>query len=174
MVRKKSWPKIDSSNEVQHFVNKMCAEYDVPFIKVIVKSKKWMEWFAGKGVSACAFWPCEGYEGDNIEKYIAFDGQTCRISGNERSIPIKISQRRQIVERFHTVIHEFIHHYFFHHYRMSTKYHGKEFRKIEAKINSEYGIYFFYSKNNYAMWFHNFWGVPYAWGKPRHDERGWI
>ena len=58
--KRKKWPKIDTCSEVQQFIDRMCELYDVPQIKVIVKSKRWVEWFAGLGVSACAFWPNEG------------------------------------------------------------------------------------------------------------------
>jgi hypothetical protein len=174
MSAKKPWPKIDSCNEVQEFVNQMCSEYDVPFIKVIVKSTKWVEWFAGEGVSACAFWPNDDEEDASFGKYIVFDGQTCRISGKDRNVPIKIQHRNSVVERFHTVIHEFIHHYFYHHHGINTNDHGKEFRKMEKKMNAEYGIYYFYAANRYAKHFHNFWGIPFGNKKPSPKDRGWI
>ena len=171
MFAKRIWPKIDTCGETQEFVNQMCIEYDVPFIKVIVKSKKWIEWFAGKGVVACAFRYGEGSE---LEKYMAFDGQRCRISGSERNIPIKIKHRWQVVERVHTVIHEFIHHYFWLHHDMDTANHGREFRKMETQMNAEYGIYFVYSRSNYGTFFHTFWGIPYGNKMPSSKERGWI
>ncbi len=76
----KKWPKVDSCSEVQNFIDQMCLVYEVPPIKVIIKSKKWIEWFAGKGVSACAFWPNEGEEdaknaqdlNDNYERLEGF------------------------------------------------------------------------------------------------------
>ena len=39
--KRKKWPKIDTCSEVQQFIDRMCELYDVPQIKVIVKSKKW-------------------------------------------------------------------------------------------------------------------------------------
>ena len=173
MSAKKPWPKIDSCSLVQQFIDQMCTKYEVPPIKVIVKSQKWVEWFAGKGTHACAFWPNEGEEDAGFGKYIVFDGQTCRISGKDRSIPIKIQYRKTVAERFHTVIHEFIHHYFHHHYAMDTGDHGKDFRKMETKINAEYGIYYFYASNRYAKHFHNFWGIPFGRKKPTAKDRGW-
>ena len=170
----KKWPKIDSCSEVQAFVDQMCIEYDVPAIKVIVKSTRWVEWFAGAGVSACAFWPNEGEPDAGFGRYIAFDGQTCRISGNDRSIPIKIKHRYQVAVKVHTVIHEFIHHYFHHHYKINTDGHGSMFRKMEREMNAEYGIYFFYSMNNYARMFHNFWGFGFGKRKPNATDRGWV
>jgi hypothetical protein len=163
------WPKIDSCSEVQAFIDEMCMEFGVPPIHVIVKSNNWIEWFAGKGVIACAFWP-DG--GASNERYIAFDGQTCRISGNNRNIPIKIETRWEVVQRIHTVIHEFVHHYIVHHYGSNEPYHGKTFREMERKINSIYGVYFVYS-GDYGGWFHNFWGVPFGYSKPTMKDRGW-
>ena len=37
--KRKKWPKIDTCSEVQQFIDRMCELYDVPQIKVIVKSK---------------------------------------------------------------------------------------------------------------------------------------
>jgi len=168
------WPKVDSGSEVQIFIDSMCAEYEVPPIKVIVRSKKWVEWFAGEGVSACAFWPNEDEEDAKFGKYIVFDGQTCRISGKDRSIPIKIEHKWQVVERMHTIIHEFIHHYCHHHHGMHTGDHCKIFRKMEKNINAHYGIYYIYSWYNYAKFFHNFWGIPFGNKKPTAKDRGWL
>ena len=171
----KKWPKIDSCSEVQAFVDQMCLEYDVPAIKVIVKSKSWVEWFAGAGVWACAFWWAQDDKSDeDFVRYIAFDGQKCRISGKDRSIPIKIKHRHQVAERVHTVIHEFIHHYFHHYFKINTDGHGSMFRKMEREMNAEYGIYFFYSRDNYARMFHNFWGFGFGKRKPNATDRGWI
>ena len=172
--KRKNWPKIDSCSEVQTFVDQMCLEYDVPSIKVIVKSKNWVEWFAGVGVSACAFWPNEGEPDAGFGRYIVFDGQTCRISGKDRNVPVKINHREQVVVRIHTVIHEFIHHYFHHHFGVNTDGHGSRFRQMEKKMNAEYGIYFFYSWSNYAIIFHNFWGFGFGKRKPNAADRGWI
>ena len=36
--KKRSWPKVDSCSDVQSVIDVMCAEYEVPPIKVIVKS----------------------------------------------------------------------------------------------------------------------------------------
>lgn len=166
----RKWPKVDSCSEVQQFIDAMCAEYEVPPIKVIVKSKEWVQWFAGEGVSACAFWPNEGEEDAKFGKYIVFDGQTCRISGNDRNIPIKIEHKWQVVERIHTIIHEFIHHYY-HHNGIDTIGHGKVFRNMEKKINAQYGIYYIYSWYNYAKCFHNFWGIPFGNKKPSAEYR---
>ena len=165
----RSWPKIDSCSEVQGFIDEMCVEFSVPHVHVIVKSKKWIEWFAGKGVIACAFWP-NGKLGD--ERYIAFDGLTCRISGNDRNIPINIGTRAEVVQRIHTVIHEFIHHYIVHHYGSNEPNHGRKFRIMERKINSMYGVYFAYS-GDYGCWFHDFWGRPFGFSKPTKKDRGW-
>ena len=168
----KKWPKVDSCSEVQHFIDQMCLEYEIPPIHVMVKSKKWMEWFAGLGTSACAFtFPNDVHEIE-FSRYIAFDGQTCRISGKDRNVPIKVKHRHQVVMRVHTIIHEFIHHYFFHH-GMRDEHHGRNFRKMETKINAEYGIYFFYARNNYATWFHNIWGFPFGRRPPTPKDRGW-
>ena len=60
--KKRSWPKVDSCSDVQSVIDVMCAEYEVPPIKVIVKSQKWVEWFAGEGAHACAFWPNDDEE----------------------------------------------------------------------------------------------------------------
>ena len=169
----KSWPKIDSCNEVQEFIDNMCHEHAVPSINVIIKSPSWVEWFAGLGVSACAFWPHEGEEDAGFGRYIVFDGQTCRISGKERTVPIKVESVRLVVERIHTVIHEFIHHYFHHHHGVNTDDHGPLFRVIEKKMNAEYGIYYVYSTNGYATMFHNFWGKPFGKRRPTPEERGW-
>lgn len=170
--KRKKWPKIDTCSEVQQFIDRMCELYDVPQIKVIVKSKKWVEWFAGLGVSACAFWPNEGEEDANFGRYIVFDGQTCRISKKDRN-PVKIDHRFQVVERIHTVIHEFIHHFFHYHFGVNTSSHGRRFRKMEKQINAKYGIYFFYACNRYAKYFHNFWGFPFGKRKPSRIDRGW-
>ncbi len=170
----KSWPKVDSCSDVQSFVDSMCETYKVPPIKVIVKSTNWVEWFAGEGVSACAFWPNEGEEDAHFGKYIVFDGQTCRISGKDRNVPIKVNHKWQVVEKIHTIIHEFIHHYFYHHHGINTDNHGKEFRKMEKKMNAEYGIYYFYAWNKYAKYFHNFWGIPFGSKKPTPKDRGWV
>ena len=169
---KKRWPKIDSCKEVQQFIDEMCKDYSVPPIKVIVRSKNWVERFAGKGVSACAFWPNDDEEDAAFGKYIVFDGQTCRISGKERN-PVKIKHKSQVAERIHTVIHEFIHHYFYHHYGINTSNHGPKFRHMEKKMNAEYGIFFIYSWYKYAKHFHNFWGFPFGKRKPSKADRGW-
>nr|AIF00621.1 hypothetical protein [uncultured marine group II/III euryarchaeote KM3_136_C10] len=166
------WPKVDSCSEVQRFIDVMCAEYDVPAIEVIVKSKQWVSWFAGKGVSACAFWPKD--EEDKSGRYIAFDGETCRISGRDRNTPIRIDHRWQVAEKMHTIIHEFIHHYFHHHYGINTQDHCKKFRGMEKQINAEYGIYYVYGSNRYGKHFHNFWGWPYGNSKPTAKDRGWL
>ena len=168
------WPKVDSCSEVQIVIDAMCVKYEVPPIKVIVKSQKWVEWFAGEGVQACAFWPNEDEEDAGFGKYIVFDGQSCRISGNDRNIPIKIEHKHQVVARMHTIIHEFIHHYYYHHQGINTNNHCKNFRKMEKKMNAEYGIYYFYAKNKYAKHFHNFWGIPYGNKKPTSKDRGWL
>ena len=166
------WPKVDSCSDVQAFVDAMCKEYDVPLIQVIVKSKNWVTWFAGEGVSACAFWHKD--EEDESGRYIAFDGETCRISGRDRNTPIRIDHRWQVVEKVHTIIHEFIHHYFHHHYGINTEDHCKKFRKMETRINSEYGIYYVYGFSRYGGIFHNFWGWPYGFSKPTAKDRGWL
>ena len=164
---------MDSCGDVQSFIDRMCEEYDVPPIKVIVKSSSWVQWFAGEGVSACAFWPHEGEEDAGFGRYIVFDGQTCRISGKERSVPIKVDSVKAVVERFHTVIHEFIHHYFHHHHGINTDDHGPSFRTMEKSINAQYGIYYVYASNGYATMFHTFWGKPFGKRRPTPNERGW-
>ena len=116
----------------------------------------------------------EGEPDAGFGRYIVFDGQTCRISGNDRNVPIKIKHRERVVVRIHTVIHEFIHHYFHHHFDVNTDGHGSRFRQMEKKINAEYGIYFFYSWSNYAIIFHNFWGFGFGKRKPNATDRGWI
>jgi len=171
MQRKRVWPKVDSCSDVQKFVDSICSEYDVPNIKVMVKSKGWVEWFAGNGSSACAFWP---EDKDDYQRYIAFDGETCRISGKDRNIPIKIKYRCQVAEKIHTIIHEFIHHYFHHHEGINTDNHCRKFRKMERKINSQYGIYYVYGFNRYGKCFHNFWGKPFGFSKPTPKDRGWV
>jgi len=168
----KKWPKVDSCSEVQHFINKMCLDYKVPPIHVIIKSKKWVEWFAGLGTIACAFAFPEDDHGFEFSRFIAFDGMTCRISGKDRNVPIKIKHRYQVAIRVHTIIHEFIHHYFMYQ-GMRDEGHGKNFRRMERKINAEYGIYFFYASNNYGIWFHNFWGFPFGKRPPTSEDRGW-
>nr|ADD92984.1 hypothetical protein [uncultured archaeon MedDCM-OCT-S04-C163] len=150
----------------------MCLDYKVPPIHVIIKSKKWVEWFAGLGTIACAFAFPEDDHGVEFSRFIAFDGMTCRISGKDRNIPIKIKHRYQVAIRIHTIIHEFIHHYFMYQ-GMRDEGHGKNFRKMERKINAEYGIYFFYASNNYGIWFHNFWGFPFGRRPPTSEDRGW-
>ncbi len=165
------WPKVDSCSEVQGFIDAMCVEYEVPPIKVIIKPKWWMDWFAGEGVSGCAFWnPRENM----TERYIVFNGETCRISANDRSTPIIIHYRYQVVVKIHTIIHEFIHHYFHHHHGMHTGDHCKIFRKMEKQMNAEYGIYYIYNRENYGMFFHNFWGWIYGESKPSAKDRGWL
>ena len=166
------WPKVDTCGEVQQFIDMMCEEYHVPPIKVIIRSTYWVEWFAGKGVIACAFWPNEGEEDAGFGRYIVFDGQKCRISGNERN-PVKIQHRYETAERIHTIIHEFIHHYFHHHEGINTSNHGRTFRQMEKKMNAKYGIFFFYAWNNYAKYFHNFWGFPFGKKSPNAADRGW-
>ena len=167
------WPKVDSGSEVQRFIDSMCAEYEVPPIKVFIKSKRWIDWFVGKeGVSACAFWPKD--EGDKPGRYIAFSGESCRISGRDRNTPIRIDHRWQVVVKIHTIIHEFIHHYFHHHHGMHTGDHCKIFRKMEKQINAEYGIYYMYNRENYGMFFHNYWGWIYGRSKPSAKDRGWL
>ena len=64
------WPKVDTCGEVQHFIDMMCEEYQVPPINVIIRSTSWVEWFAGEGVIACAFWPHEGEEDVDFGRYI--------------------------------------------------------------------------------------------------------
>jgi len=167
-----NWPKIDTCREVQQFIDEMCEEYHVPPIKVIIRSTNWVEWFAGKGVIACAFWPNEGEEDAGFGRYIVFDGQKCRISGKERN-PVKIQHRYQAAERIHTIIHEFIHHYFHHHEGVNTSNHGRKFRQMEKKMNANYGIFYFYSCNKYAKFFHNFWGFPFGKKRPSAADRGW-
>ena len=88
--RTKKWPKVDSCSEVQYFIDQMCLDYKVPQIKVIVKSKKWIEWFASLGTMACAFWVPEDNLGIEFRRFIAFDGETCRISGKDRNVPVKV------------------------------------------------------------------------------------
>jgi hypothetical protein len=56
---------------------------------------------------------------------------------------------------------------------MRDEHHGRNFRKMETKINAEYGIYFFYARNNYATWFHNIWGFPFGRKPPTPKDRGW-
>ena len=56
-----------------------------------------VEWFAGADVTACAFWPNEGEPDAGFGRYIVFDGQTCRISGKDRNIPVKINHKEQVV-----------------------------------------------------------------------------
>ena len=167
-----NWPKVDTCREVQQFIDVMCEEYQVPPIKVIIRSTNWVEWFAGKGVIACAFWPNEGEEDAGFGRYIVFDGQKCRISGKERN-PVKIQHRYQAAERIHTIIHEFIHHYFHHHEGVNTSNHGRKFRQMEKKMNANYGIFYFYSCNKYAKFFHNFWGFPFGKKRPSAADRGW-
>jgi hypothetical protein len=165
------WPKVDSCSEVQSFIDAMCVKYEVPPIKVIVRSKQWIEWFAGEGVWGCAFWHPE----DKIpDRFIAFNGEVCRISGKDRNPPIKIHYRWQVVAKIHTIIHEFIHHYFHHHHGMNTGDHCKIFRKMEKQINAEYGIYYMYNRKNYGMFFHNYWGWVYGESKPSAKDRGWL
>ncbi len=170
--RTKKWPKVDSCSEVQHFIDQMCLDYEVPPIHVIVKSKKWMDWFTDLGTRACAFRFPEDDQRIEFSRFIAFDGEACRISGKDRNVPIKVKHRHQAATRVHIIIHEFIHHYFFHQ-GMMDEGHGKNFRKMETKINAEYGIYFFYKSNNYATWFHDFWGFPFGRRPPTPEDRGW-
>ncbi len=167
-----SWPKVDSCSEVQRFIDAMCAEYEVLSIKVIVRSKQWISWFAGKGVAACAFWPED--EEDKSGRYIAFDGESCRISGRDRNTPIRIDHRWQVVVKIHIIIHEFIHHYFHHHHGMHTGDHCIRFREMEKQINAEYGIYYMYDRKNYGIFFHNYWGWFYGKSKPSAKDRGWL
>jgi len=167
------WPKVDSCSDVQAFVDAMCKEYDVPPIEVMIKSTKWIEWFAGQKSAACAFWGKDEVE-DELDRYIVFDGETCRISGRDRNTPIRIDHRWQVAEKIHTIIHEFIHHYFYHHYRMNTEDHCRKFRKMEKKINAIYGIYYIYGYDRYGRHFHNFWGWPYGSSKPTAKDRGWL
>ncbi len=168
----KKWPKVDTCGEVQQFIDEMCQEYHVPSIKVIIKSAYWIECFATKRVMACAFWwPNDEEEDAGFTRYIAFDGHKCRISVKERN-PVKIHHRFQTAETVHIIIHEFIHHYFHHHEGISTSNHGRNFRQMEKKMNADYGIYFFYGGNNYAMWFHSFWGFPFGKKRPNAADRG--
>ncbi len=167
------WPKADSCSDVQAFIDAMCEEYDVPYIEVMVKSKQWVEWFVGQKACACAFWSELEKKEDSV-RYIAFDGETCRISGRDRNTPIRIDHRWQVAEKIHTIIHEFIHHYFSHHHNMDTKDHCRKFRKMEKKINAKYGIYFIYVYTKFGKHFHNFWGWPYGYSKPTAKDRGWL
>ena len=49
------WPKVDTCGEVQQFIDTMCEEYQVPPIKVIIRSTNWVEWFAGRVSSPALF-----------------------------------------------------------------------------------------------------------------------
>ena len=167
-----TWPKVDTCGEVQQFIDTMCEEYQVPPIKIIIRSTSWVEWFAGECVIACAFWPSKTiYLPKSASSSPSF-GQKCRISGKERN-PVKIQHRYQTAERIHTIIHEFIHHYFHHHEGINTSKHGRRFRQMEKKMNAQYGIFFFYAWNNYAKYFHNFWGFPFGKRRPNAADRGW-
>ena len=115
----------------------------------------------GRVSSPVLFGLNEGEEDADFGRYIVFDGQKCRISGKERN-PVKIQHRYQTAERIHTIIHEFIHHYFHYHEGINTSKHGRRFRQMEKKMNAQYGIFFFYAWNNYAKYFHNFWGFPFG------------
>jgi len=164
------WPKVSNCEEVQAFVDQMCEEYNVPPIKVMIKSSGWMDWFSGEeGIPAFAFYPKIN---GNVERYIAFDGSKCRISGKVRNKPIKVSSKSKAAWRVHIIIHEFIHHYF-HHEGINTSNHGRTFRQMEKKMNAEYGIFFFYAWNNYAIYFHNFWGFSFGKNRPNAAGRGW-
>lgn len=139
--RTKKWPKVDSCSEVQYFIDQMCLDYEVPQIKVIVKSKKWIEWFASLGTVACAFWVPEDSLGAEFRRFIAFDGETCRISGKDRNVPVKVKHRHQAATRVHIIIHEFIHHYFYHQ-GMRDEGHGRNFKKWKGKSTLNTGFIF--------------------------------
>ena len=51
----KKWPKVDTCGEVQQFIDTMCEEYQVPPIKIIIRSTSWVEWFAGRVSSPVHF-----------------------------------------------------------------------------------------------------------------------
>ena len=122
---------MDSCGDVQNFIDTMCDASRRPthqgHREIIVMGPMVCR---GRRLSL-RFWPNEGEEDAGFGRYIVFDGQTCRISGKERSVPIKVDSVKAVVERFHTVIHEFIHHFFHHHFGINTDDHGALFRAME-------------------------------------------
>ena len=100
--RTKKWPKVDSCSEVQHFIDQMCLNSEVPHIKVSVKSKKRIEWFASLGATACAFAIPIDDQGIEFKRFIVFNGEACRISGKNRNVPIKVKHRHGSVPNIGT------------------------------------------------------------------------
>ena len=153
------WPKVDTCEEVQQFIDTMCEEYQVPAIKVIIRSTSWVEWFAGKDVIAFSFWPHEGEEDADFGRYIVYltgknaeflvtrnpRKNTAQMPNCKRTTPlsmnlftiISIIMKESIVR----IMEENL----------------DRWRKNECSI-----WYFFFYENNYAKYFHNFWGFPFG------------